>query len=106
MKTQYPKKYDQLIKGVVLGVLFSTEIFESRFRSDFEARLNGFEPPLKAIVMLKVAELFTGDDEVKMEEVFDWVNENFHRIFKKGHIDAIVHCMNEVEFNSDSTRMN
>jgi hypothetical protein len=106
MKIQYSKKHEQLIKGIVLGVLFSTEIFENQFSTDFRKRMNGFEPPLKAIVLLKVAELFTGDDELKMEQVFDWVNENYHLIFSEIDSEFIIHCMKQVEFSTDQVRMN
>lgn len=104
MKIQNSKKHDQLIKGIVLGVLFSTEIFESRFSSDFRKKINGFEPPLKAILLLKVAEMVSG--ESKMEEVFDWVNENYHRVFDEIDSDFIIHIMNQFEFNTDQVRMN
>ena len=106
MMIQYSKKHDQLIKGVVLGVLLSTDLFESRFNPDFRKKMNGFEPPLKAIVLLRVAEMFTGDDEQKMEEVYDWVNENYYRIFSTKDTDFIIHDMNQVEFNTDPARLN
>lgn len=104
MKIQHSKKHDQLIKGIVLGVLFSTEIFESRFSNDFRKKINGFEPPLKAILLLKVAEMASG--ESKMEEVFDWVNENYHKIFDDIDSNFIVHIMNQFEFKTDPVRMN
>lgn len=102
---KYSTKQDQLIKGIVLGVLFSTKIFESRFTADFQAKINGIEPPLKGIILAKVTEIFT-DDERKLKVIYNWVNKNFYEIFDEGDVDFIIHVMNQVEFNVDRVRMN
>ena len=81
------KKKDspELVKGILVGVLLSTDILRDRFNKSFAKSLDSVEPPLISILEYEIVTKFFDDNAPQFEELLIWVDENYDRLFN--HVD-------------------
>lgn len=76
---------DSFIRGVIVGHLLTSEVFRDYFEKRFAKALDSVNPPLAGVIQYKITEVLIGEDETKNRELYEWVDENYSRIFS--HIE-------------------
>jgi hypothetical protein len=79
------KVNDSFIRGVIVGHIFTSEVFRDYFERDFAKALDNVKPPLAGVVQYKISEIFLGDDSERIGKIYNWVDQNYGGIFS--HID-------------------
>ena len=95
-----------LVRGILLGYMFSAEIFAEHFEPAFSEMMQGRNPPLKSVVLGKIIEIFYEFNSKSMKESYNWASENFDKHFDEMDVDFIRYVIHKVQVISDPLRMN
>lgn len=96
MKTRNSKDKDLINKGIMLGLQFSTVLFKDYFKPEFHRRLN-LEGPLKALLLMVIADLLVKGDKERMVELFDFMAGTHLSLRDKAGSELIEDCIREIE---------
>jgi hypothetical protein len=95
MKTE---NKDLINKGIMLGVHFSTVLFNDYFKADFQRKLN-VEAPLKGVLLMVVADLLVGCNQERGLELFDWATGTHLELVDELDPELIEKCIRAIERN-------
>lgn len=96
MKTTKADNKDLINKGIMLGIHFSTVLFNDYFKDDFQRKLN-IEAPLKGVLLLVLAEMLVGGDQKRGLDLFDWVTGTHLTLIDEVDSELIEKCIQAIE---------
>jgi len=99
---------ESFIRGVIIGHIFTSEIFREHFEKDFAKALDN-APALGGILQRKITEKFLGEDSERIDRIYDWVLVNYGSIFShvdKAFIRSVIWYVMDDSSKSDFHKIN
>lgn len=99
---------DSFIRGVIVGHIFTSEVFREHFEKDFAKALDN-APSLAGILQRQITEKFLGDDPERVDRIYNWVLINYGAIFShvdKAFIRSIIWHVLENSGKTDFSKIN